>query len=35
MLKKLIKICEKYIGKEETQKIINKTIEDFRKENNI
>lgn len=35
MLKKLIKICEKYIGKEETQKIVNETIEDFRKENNI
>lgn len=32
LLEKLIKLCEKYIGKEETEKIINETIDEFLKE---
>ena len=32
LLKKLIMICKKYIGEEETNEIINDTIEEFKKE---
>lgn len=29
ILKKLIKLCEKILGKEETDKIVDKTIKEF------
>lgn len=32
LLEKLIKICEKYLGKEETEKIIKETTDEFLKE---
>lgn len=35
MLKKLVKICKKYLGEEETKKIIDETINEFRKDYDI
>lgn len=32
VLKKLIEICQKYLGKEETDKIIDETIKEFEEE---
>lgn len=32
LLKKLIKICEKYLGKDETEKLIKETTDEFIKE---
>ena len=32
LLEKLIKLCEKHIGKEETEKIIKETTDEFIKE---
>lgn len=32
LLEKLIKICEKYLGKEEVEKIIKETTDEFVKE---
>lgn len=32
LLEKLIKICEKYLGKEETEKIIKETTDELLKE---
>ncbi len=31
LLEKLVKICEKYLGKEETEKIIKETTDEFLK----
>ena len=35
LLKHLVKTCKKHLGEEETNKIIDETIEEFKKENKL
>ena len=35
LLEHLVKMCKKYLGEEETNKIIDESIEEFKKENEL
>ena len=35
LLEYLVKMCKKHLGEEETNKIIDETIEEFKKENEL